>query len=255
MPTPIPPIVPPPALRSEPETFSARAEANVSFFEPLVSYLNSVVDWTAARVNEVTATAMAGDLPDISAEAGNILKVNEDGTSLDFITTTAGGITLLSANDIEMLRAVLGLNDGQLASVGQITMHARSHIIPPGKLELNGAVLPYEDFTALGEYFGHPPGTVDFAIQDWTAMHPRGYWASQLATVYGPDYVKNHTHAVSGYWPAGGGAFIGSYMDLGFSNEGPALVNGNITGNPREISSNINQVQTIAVMFCIQYAE
>ncbi|MAZ19819.1 hypothetical protein [Roseovarius sp.] len=81
---PVKPVVPPPALRSEPDTFKDRAEANIEFFEPLVEYMDDVADFVDEQADAAVAAAQAGDLPPIAAKAGQLLKVNAGGTGLEF---------------------------------------------------------------------------------------------------------------------------------------------------------------------------
>lgn len=81
---PVKPVVPPPALRSEPDTFKDRAEANIEFFEPLVDYMDDVADFVDEQADAAVAAAQAGDLPPIAGKAGKLLRVNATGDGLDF---------------------------------------------------------------------------------------------------------------------------------------------------------------------------
>ncbi|WP_339855916.1 pyocin knob domain-containing protein [Roseovarius nubinhibens] len=81
---PVKPVVPPPALRSEPDTFKDRAEANIEFFEPLVDYMDALADFVDEQADAAVAAAQAGDLPAIAGKAGQLLKVNAGGTGLEF---------------------------------------------------------------------------------------------------------------------------------------------------------------------------
>ena len=54
---PVKPVVPPPALRSEPDTFKDRAEANIEFFEPLVDYMDDVADFVDEQADAAVAAA------------------------------------------------------------------------------------------------------------------------------------------------------------------------------------------------------
>lgn len=81
---PVKPVVPPPALRSEPDTFKDRAEANIEFFEPLVDYMDDVADFVDEQADAAVAAAQAGDLPPIASKALQLLRVNAGGTALDF---------------------------------------------------------------------------------------------------------------------------------------------------------------------------
>lgn len=81
---PVKPVVPPPALRSEPDTFKDRAEANIEFFEPLVDYMDEVADFVDEQADAAVAAAQAGDLPPIAGKALQFLRVNAAGDALDF---------------------------------------------------------------------------------------------------------------------------------------------------------------------------
>ena len=81
---PVKPVVPPPALRSEPDTFKDRAEANIEFFEPLVDYMDDLADFVDEQADAAVAAAQAGDLPPIAGKALQLLRVKAGGTALDF---------------------------------------------------------------------------------------------------------------------------------------------------------------------------
>ncbi|ASM72502.1 MULTISPECIES: hypothetical protein [Roseobacteraceae] len=120
MPAPVPPTVPPPALRSEPATFKARAEANVTFFATLVAYMDAVVTWIGTKVTEITAIAMAGDLPELTGKAGTVLQVNGAEDGLGFLDTgTTGRAVLESETDAEA-RSVQGLGDVALLNFADL---------------------------------------------------------------------------------------------------------------------------------------
>ncbi|EAP75750.1 hypothetical protein [Roseovarius nubinhibens] len=87
---PVKPVVPPPALRSEPDTFKDRAEANIEFFEPLVEYMDDVADFVDEQADAAVAAAQAGDLPPIAGKALQLLRVNAGGTALDFQAVMSG---------------------------------------------------------------------------------------------------------------------------------------------------------------------
>ncbi|MGB1389504.1 MAG: pyocin knob domain-containing protein [Paracoccaceae bacterium] len=89
---PTKPTVPPAALRSDPATFAARAEVNISFFPTLVDYLDASSDFVDQQANAALAAAQSGDLPPIAGQAGNLLQVNPGGTALTFWDPDAYGI-------------------------------------------------------------------------------------------------------------------------------------------------------------------
>lgn len=79
MAAPTPPVVPLPALRSDPATFKDRAEANIVFFQPLVEYMVEVCGFTEEKAAEALAAALAGDLPNISGKNGQVLYITGGG--------------------------------------------------------------------------------------------------------------------------------------------------------------------------------
>ncbi|MBF9050621.1 hypothetical protein GTA62_14795 [Roseobacter sp. HKCCD9010] len=103
---PVAPTVPPPALRSQPDTFSDRAEVNVSFWPTLTAYMSEVVDYNEEQANAL----LTGNLPNLSGRAGSVLQVNgsEDGVSL--FDATPAGYNLLGAADLDAQLAHLGLD-------------------------------------------------------------------------------------------------------------------------------------------------
>lgn len=103
---PVAPTVPPPALRSQPDTFSDRAEVNVSFWPTLTAYMSDVVNYTEEQANAL----LTGNLPDLTGKAGNVLQVNgsEDGVSL--FGATAVGYDMLGAVNVDAQLDHLGLD-------------------------------------------------------------------------------------------------------------------------------------------------
>lgn len=117
MPKPAMPTVPPPPLRSNPDTFSARLEASLLFWEIFAAYLDAVGDFTGGEADRATAAALAAgaaDGLDLTGQAGRFLAVNASETGQEFrkalaltegsnnaeVNLTSLGRTLLSlAND------------------------------------------------------------------------------------------------------------------------------------------------------------
>lgn len=87
MAAPTPPVVPLPALRSDPTTFKDRAEANIVFFEPLVEYMAEVCGFTDEKAAEALAAALVGDLPNISGKDGQVLYVTGGGLGFKLVQT------------------------------------------------------------------------------------------------------------------------------------------------------------------------
>jgi len=121
---PVKPVVPPPALRSEPDTFKDRAEANIEFFEPLVEYMDDVADFVDEQADAAVAAAQAGDLPPIAGKAGQLLKVNAVGTGLDF-QQVQSGVMDTAANRLLVSGAYgWGRTEGYAISDADVTSRA-----------------------------------------------------------------------------------------------------------------------------------
>lgn len=108
---PTKPVVPPPALRSDPSTFSAKAEANVLFFETLVDYMDESADYTDEILEDITAIAMAGDLPPLTGLSGKIFRVSDDELSIEFYDVGTTGLALLESETDPEAQGVMGLGD------------------------------------------------------------------------------------------------------------------------------------------------
>lgn len=87
MAAPTPPVVPLPALRSDPATFKDRAEGNIVFFQPLVEYMAEVCGFTEDKAAEALAAALAGDLPNISGKDGRVLYITGGGLGFKLVQT------------------------------------------------------------------------------------------------------------------------------------------------------------------------
>lgn len=112
---PVRPVAPPRALRSEPETFSANAEGEITYqFDTLPNWMNALADFTDDRADDALAAALAGDLPPITGRAGNFLRVKSDETGAELING-------------DNLTAVAGLaTSGLVARTGAGTAATRS---------------------------------------------------------------------------------------------------------------------------------
>lgn len=112
--------VPPPALRSDPTTFNARAEGSVAFFEPLVTYMAATVTYMDERGNEVLANSLIGDIPPMPDVGLNPVFLNQAGNSLEFLDGsealaalggTSDGIDVLTGASRAIQRRAIGLDD------------------------------------------------------------------------------------------------------------------------------------------------
>lgn len=87
MPAPTRPIAPPQALRSNPDTFSANAEASIQYqWSALPTWIESMGDYTEQKAAEASGAALTGDITPVPAFAFNYLRLNADGTSLEYRT-------------------------------------------------------------------------------------------------------------------------------------------------------------------------
>jgi hypothetical protein len=107
-------------LRSEPATFKERAEANVTFFATLVAYMDAVVTWIGTKVTEITAIAMAGDLPELTGKAGTVLQVNGADDGLGFLDTGTTGRAVLASESEATGQSALGLGDVALLNFADL---------------------------------------------------------------------------------------------------------------------------------------
>ncbi|MEH6776112.1 MAG: hypothetical protein V7668_19470, partial [Cereibacter changlensis] len=123
MPRPAKPAVPPPPLRSNPESFSARMEASLLFWEIFASYLDELGQFAEAQASAALAAAAGGDLPPLTGQAGRFLRVKSDGGGVEFkkamaladsadaaeLALTAPGRALMTAATPAVQAALLGL--------------------------------------------------------------------------------------------------------------------------------------------------
>lgn len=120
---PAKPIVPPPPLRSNPETFSARMEASLLFWKTFADYLDALGDHAEAQADAALAAALAagaGTGLALKGNGGKVMAVNAGATALEFLTASgagkailanasAAGLALASGADAAAQRATLGL--------------------------------------------------------------------------------------------------------------------------------------------------
>ncbi|WP_444668418.1 hypothetical protein [Cereibacter changlensis] len=122
MPRPAKPAVPPPPLRSNPESFSARMEASLLFWEIFASYLDELGQFAEAQASAALAAAAGGDLPPLTGQAGRFLRVKTDGSGVEFrkalaladsadgsdLALTSAGRALLAAETAAAQRSAMG---------------------------------------------------------------------------------------------------------------------------------------------------
>jgi hypothetical protein len=84
---PVKPTVPPAPSRANPGSdFATKADAFAAFFSPFATYLDAVGTFTDGRADAALAAALAGDLPALTGQAGNYLRLNGAGTALEWRT-------------------------------------------------------------------------------------------------------------------------------------------------------------------------
>ncbi|ETD86377.1 pyocin knob domain-containing protein [Rhodobacter capsulatus] len=120
---PAKPTVPPPPLRSNPETFSARMEASLLFWKTFADYLDALGDHAETQADAALAAALAagaGTGLALRGNGGKLMAVNAGATALEFLTASgagkailanasAAGLALASDADAAAQRATLGL--------------------------------------------------------------------------------------------------------------------------------------------------
>ena len=106
---PTKPTAPAQALRSNPDTFPARAEENIAFaFGTLPTYIDAAMTYAETQVDAATAAALGGDLPALTGNAGKFLRVNSGETGAEFLGFTAAGLALLDDTTAAAQRLTLG---------------------------------------------------------------------------------------------------------------------------------------------------
>lgn len=182
---PVKPVVPPPALRSEPDTFKDRAEANIEFFEPLVDYMDDVADFVDEQADAAVAAAQAGDLPPISSKALQLLRVNAGGTGLDFqrvmsslTDTTTGNLMVVGAFGLGLLAGTVipSADEKSLANGFHVT-GAGTVGLPSGVGSLYGTLLVEHIDNNNQTQRWHQYTTNTIYIRAWTGGSG-GAWSS-----------------------------------------------------------------------------
>lgn len=109
---PTKPTAPAQALRSNPDTFPARAEAGIAFaFTTLPDYIDAAMTYADTQVDAANAAALAaggGSGLDYTGHAGKFLRVNSGATGAEFLGFTAAGLALLDDTTAAAQRLTLG---------------------------------------------------------------------------------------------------------------------------------------------------
>lgn len=77
--------------------------------DSLAPEFDSALGWIAGQVEDITAIAMAGDLPSLTGRAGTLLRVKADETGLEFLPTGTAGRAVLASELTSAGRTALGL--------------------------------------------------------------------------------------------------------------------------------------------------
>lgn len=92
---PVKPVAPPPALRSQPGTFSARFEDWILYtLGTLPEYADLVATFVDERANEALAAAIGGDLPPLAGQGGRALFIKLDETGAELLNAVSARVRL-----------------------------------------------------------------------------------------------------------------------------------------------------------------
>ncbi len=106
MTAPLRPTAPPPALRSNPDTFSANAEAQIIYQgNELPDWIEAMGDYIEEQAEAALAAALGGDLPSLAGQAGKFLRVNAAGTAPEFVARPFGDSLEAAGNGFLVKRA------------------------------------------------------------------------------------------------------------------------------------------------------
>ena len=108
-----------PTITDYPGTIPGKSQSQAAFDTNVDAFLNWLTAtnvpeykllaiWIRARVLEVAATAMSGDLPSITGQAGKALAVNSTADAVEFVNVTAAGWAILDDATPLAQRATLG---------------------------------------------------------------------------------------------------------------------------------------------------
>nr|RDS94777.1 hypothetical protein DWF04_15030 [Cereibacter sphaeroides f. sp. denitrificans] len=106
MPIPPRPPAPPPALRSNPETFSANAEATILYqWGAFPTWIEAIARFTEAQAEAALTAALGGDLPSLAGKAGQFLRVKADGSGPELVARPFGDSLEAAGNGILVKRS------------------------------------------------------------------------------------------------------------------------------------------------------
>jgi hypothetical protein len=104
--------------------FDYNVDGLMNLFDSMTTELPIALDWIEDRVNEVAATAIGGDLPDITGQATNMIRLNAAGDAAEFRTPAqvvqdlgsgTAGRAVFASETPSAGRTALELSDGATA--------------------------------------------------------------------------------------------------------------------------------------------
>jgi microcystin-dependent protein len=166
---PTKPTVPDAPLRSQPSTFSARIEDSLVFWPTFATYLDEIGTYTKTQADAALAAATAGDLPPITGQTLNYIRVNAGETGVEFLTP---------AQVLTAIGAEPALPDGATMPTGTV-INVAMNTAPAGYLKANGAAVSRTTyaalFSAIGSTFGVGDGSTTFNVPDLRGEFVRGW--------------------------------------------------------------------------------
>jgi len=196
---PTKPTPPDRALRSNPSTFSANAEAWITYqWSEFPDYVDSVADFTDEQADNALAPALGGDLPPLTGKALQFLRVNAGETAAEFADA-------LVASDLVDLSQVQ-VEDDTSTVFGQVSgqrLAQAAAVNAPDVLNASGSAPVYAcrawvNFNGTGAVAIRASGNVssitdngagDYTVNFTTAMEDANY--STVSTVAGSDPNRN----------------------------------------------------------------
>jgi len=187
---PTKPTPPDRALRSNPSTFSANAEAWITYqWSEFPDYVDAVADFTDEQAENALAAALGGDLPPLTGKALQFLRVNAGETAAEFADVPTNDLTQLEVEDDTS--TVFGQVSGQrLAQATVATLNA-------GGSAPVYACRAWVNFNGTGTVSIRASGNVS-SITDQGV----GYYTVNFATAM-PD--NNYSVSVDDYYISGAG--------------------------------------------------
>ncbi|KQI66971.1 hypothetical protein AN189_18120 [Loktanella sp. 3ANDIMAR09] len=167
--------------------FNANFAAVFAWFQGNAPRLNESVAYIRQALSEVRATAYAGDLPDLTGMAGQLVRVSDDETGLQFVP---GGF-----RDVGEVFEVMGKS------------------APRGALVLDRATVSRTEFARLWAHaqenelvdpagaeatlFGPGDGSTTFDLPDFQDLFRRAAGSGRAVGSYEEGANKAHTHGAS----------------------------------------------------------